>query len=119
MTHLKRQCLISGFNPPSAGLVLEDQMNEYLSAADLAELVGCKPNQRAMMARWLNRHGWRYVVDKNGVPRVLRAYRDKKLGAVDGQQKAGLTSGPNRQAFTRVGEDRRGQTVQTRRQAAH
>ncbi|GLK92330.1 DUF4224 domain-containing protein [Achromobacter pestifer] len=94
-------------------------MNEYLSASDLAELVGCKPNQRAMMARWLNRHGWRYVVDKNGIPRVLRAYRDKKLGVVDGQQKAGLTSAPNRDAFARMGEDRDRKAVQARRQAAH
>ncbi|TRM52408.1 DUF4224 domain-containing protein [Achromobacter sp. LC458] len=94
-------------------------MNDYLSASELAELVECQPNQRAIMARWLSRHGWRYVLGKNGVPRVLRAYRDKKLGVADGQQKAGPTSAPNREAFTRVGEDRDSKAVQARRQAAH
>ncbi|WP_413815389.1 DUF4224 domain-containing protein [Achromobacter sp.] len=94
-------------------------MDEYLSASDLAALVGCEANQKAMMARWLTRHGWRYVLDKNGVPRVLRAYRDKKLGVADGQQKAGPTSAPNREAFTRVGKNRDSKAVQARRQAAH
>ncbi|RPJ88819.1 DUF4224 domain-containing protein [Achromobacter sp. ACM01] len=101
--------------PPSAGFALEIQMNEYLSASDLAELVGCRPNQRAMMARWLDRHGWRYAIDKNGVPRVLRSYRDKKLGVSDGPQKASLTGAPNREAFARMGKNRSTPAVQARR----
>ncbi|MDN7754077.1 DUF4224 domain-containing protein [Burkholderia gladioli] len=55
-------------------------MSAYLSASELADLVGCKPNQRATMARWLDRNGWSYVVDIMGLPKVARAYRDQKLG---------------------------------------
>ncbi|KVD48645.1 hypothetical protein WS61_07440 [Burkholderia sp. ABCPW 11] len=55
-------------------------MSAYLTAGELADLVGCKPNQRATMARWLDRNGWRYVVDTNGLPKVARAFHDQKLG---------------------------------------
>ncbi|MGX9694574.1 DUF4224 domain-containing protein [Achromobacter anxifer] len=91
---------------------------EYLSASELAALVQCKPNQRKMMERWLTREGWAYVLGKNGVPRVLRAYRDRKLGISDGQQKTRLSSAPNREAFSKLGEDRNSKAVQARRRPA-
>ncbi|RRA01122.1 DUF4224 domain-containing protein [Burkholderia cepacia] len=55
-------------------------MSTYLTAKELADLIGCKPNQRATMARWLDRNGWRYVIDINGLPKVTRAFHDQKLG---------------------------------------
>lgn len=100
---------------PPAGIAVEVRMDEYLSASELAALVECKPNQRRMMERWLNRNGWAYVLGKNGVPRVLRAYRDRKLGISDGHQKARLSSAPNREAFANMGKDRNSKAVQARR----
>ncbi|KVM92288.1 DUF4224 domain-containing protein [Burkholderia stagnalis] len=55
-------------------------MSDYLTAHELADLVSCKPNQRAAMARWLEQNHWRFVIDKSGLPKVARAYRDQKLG---------------------------------------
>ncbi|MCW5118614.1 DUF4224 domain-containing protein [Burkholderia cenocepacia] len=55
-------------------------MSTYLTARELADLIGCKPNQRATMARWLDRNGWRYAIDINGLPKVARAFHDQKLG---------------------------------------
>ena len=55
-------------------------MSNYLSASELADLIGCKPNQRTLMAKWLDKNGWQYVVDRSGLPKVARAYHDRKLG---------------------------------------
>ncbi|MGE8616160.1 MAG: DUF4224 domain-containing protein [Achromobacter veterisilvae] len=106
-------------SPPSAGFSSTVQTNEYLSASELAALVQCKPNQRKMMERWLTREGWPYALGKNGVPRVLRAYRDKKLGISDGKQKARLSSAPNREAFTHLGKNRNSTALQARRRPAY
>ncbi|WP_425286163.1 DUF4224 domain-containing protein [Achromobacter kerstersii] len=77
-------------------------MSEYLTASELAELVGCKANQRAAMANWLTANRWSYVVTMNGLPRVLREYRNRKLGLVDEQRtKARLEASPNVDAFRR------------------
>ncbi|CAO3959316.1 DUF4224 domain-containing protein [Achromobacter mucicolens] len=74
--------------------------SDYLSALELADLVGCKANQRAAMANWLDENRWSYVLASNGLPRVLREYRNKKLGLSNDQKpKAGLESGPNIHAF--------------------
>ncbi|WP_367646389.1 DUF4224 domain-containing protein [Achromobacter dolens] len=51
------------------------------------------------MERWLTRNGWPFVIGNTGIPRVMRAYRDRKLGISDGNQKARLSQGPNRDAF--------------------
>lgn len=47
-------------------------MNDYLSMHELAELIGCKPNQRSAMMKWLDANRWRYVVDSHGQPKVAR-----------------------------------------------
>ncbi len=75
-------------------------MNDFLSAAELANLVGCKANQRQVMARWLDSHHWRYVLDKNGLPKVARAYYNRKLGIEEAKGQARYDSTPNLQAFT-------------------
>ncbi|WP_430228066.1 DUF4224 domain-containing protein [Paraburkholderia tropica] len=55
-------------------------MSDYLTASELADLIGCKPNQRTRMINWLADNRWKYVVDRNGIPKVARAFRDLKLG---------------------------------------
>jgi hypothetical protein len=75
-------------------------MSDYLSAQELAELVGCKPNQRAAMTHWLTDNHWRFVLDKNGLPKVARAYRDRKLGLVnETSTNSKFDAAPNLQAF--------------------
>jgi len=51
----------------------------YLSPSELRDLTG-RP-QAALQIRWLRRFAWRFAVDDFGKPRVLRAYRDLRLGA--------------------------------------
>ncbi|MBU9203069.1 DUF4224 domain-containing protein [Burkholderia multivorans] len=74
-------------------------MSDYLTAQELADLVGCKPNQRSMMKKWLTDNHWRYVVDASGLPKVARAYRDRKLGVSTDTTGGKLDAGPNLQAF--------------------
>ena len=52
-------------------------MSDYLSRAELEELTGRK--QRPLQIAWLKARRWRHEVSDRGDPRVLRAYRDKKL----------------------------------------
>jgi hypothetical protein len=52
-------------------------MNEYLTRADLHELTGRQ--QRPAQIAWLRKHRWRFTVTADDEPRVLRAYRDKRL----------------------------------------
>lgn len=97
----------------SWGFCWEAVMSDYLSADELADLVGCKPNQRMAMARWLDREKWKWVPDRNGLPRVARAYRDMKLGLANGSKK--LEDAPNIDAF--VASNRHSKAVQARRGA--
>lgn len=76
-------------------------MSEYLTASELADLIGCKPNQKSIMRRWLDQKRWRYIEDKTGLPRVMRDYRDKKLGVINGKENK-LDSAPNLSAFMGV-----------------
>lgn len=74
-------------------------MSDFLAATALAELVGCKANQRHEMVKWLDRHRWRYVMDKNGLPKVARAYYNRKLGIDETKGQAKYDSAPNLEAF--------------------
>lgn len=50
----------------------------FLSAEELAELTGyCSALGHV---RWLDRNRWRYAMDRNNRPRVLRAYFEDRLG---------------------------------------
>jgi len=73
-------------------------MSDYLTSNELAELVGCKPNQRALMRKWLSEQRWKYIEDRNKFPKVLRPYRDKKLGFSNGHENK-LENAPNLKAF--------------------
>lgn len=55
---------------------------QYLSAFELAELLSCRPNQFALMARRLTAGGWPFDQVKGCCPKVLRAYHDQRMQGV-------------------------------------
>lgn len=54
-------------------------MNTYLTAAELAELIGCAPNSFACMRRYLARHNWPFEPNIRGFPQVSRAYHHARM----------------------------------------
>lgn len=60
----------------------EEMMENYMSAAELAALIGCQPNSYACMRRWLDRGNWPYEKNLVGFPRVARAYHDARMSGV-------------------------------------
>lgn len=72
----------------------------YLSATELAELVDCKPNQRSKMVNWLASHKWRFEIGASGLPRVARAYHDKKMGISEESTRSRYADTPNLSAFS-------------------
>lgn len=72
----------------------------YLSASELAELVGCRPNQKSRMIAWLTQHRWAHVIDVTGNPKVARAYHDKKMGIIEPTKQEPYAEGPDLEAFT-------------------
>jgi hypothetical protein len=73
--------------------------NAYLSANELAALVNCKPNQRCRMTAWLTKNRWRFEVGAGGLPRVARAYHDKKMGISEETTRSRYAETPNLSAF--------------------
>lgn len=51
------------------------------------------------MTHWLRDNHWRFVVDKNGLPKVARVYLDQKLGLSVEPKAAKFDASPTRQAF--------------------
>ena len=51
---------------------------DYLTHEELQELTGCK--QRARQLTWLRSREWAHETTARGEIRVLRAYRDQRLG---------------------------------------
>jgi hypothetical protein len=54
------------------------------------------------MKAWLEKSAWPFVKDRNGMPKVLRHYRDRKLGISDASQStidSKAASGPDLDAF--------------------
>lgn len=72
----------------------------YLSADELAELVDCKPNQRARMVDWLRERKWKFEIASTGLPRVARAYHDRVMGVTDEPKRQKYADEPNLQAFS-------------------
>jgi hypothetical protein len=72
----------------------------YLSADELAELIDCRPNQRSKMISWLTTNRWRFEVASSGLPRVARAYHDRKMGITEEKSQAKYAETPNLSAFT-------------------
>jgi hypothetical protein len=54
-------------------------ISEYLSAAELASLIGCRQNSFACMKRWLTKNEWPYVENIRGFPQVWRKYHDARM----------------------------------------
>lgn len=71
----------------------------YLSATELGDLVGCKPNQKCRMAAWLTKNHWKYELDSNGLPKVARAYHARKMGITEEKTQAKYAEVPNLKAF--------------------
>ncbi len=72
----------------------------YLSASELAELIGCKPNQKSRMAAWLTKNNWRFETDSSGLPKVARMYHDRKMGITEEKLQVKYAETPNLQAFS-------------------
>lgn len=51
----------------------------YLTADELAELIGCASTSFACMRRYLERHHWPFEPNLRGFPRVSRAYHDARM----------------------------------------
>lgn len=73
---------------------------QYLTADELAALVGCQPNQVAVMVRWLERERWPYARDRMGFPKVARAYHDRRMSGIAGGGEA--AAAPNFAALLRI-----------------
>jgi radical SAM superfamily enzyme YgiQ (UPF0313 family) len=54
-------------------------MSNYLTAEELASLIGCAPTSFACMRRYLQRNSWPFEPNLRGFPRVSRAYHDARL----------------------------------------
>lgn len=54
----------------------------YLTADELAELIGCAPTSFACMRRYLERHSWPFEPNLRGFPRVSRAYHDARMSGI-------------------------------------
>lgn len=72
----------------------------YLTANELAELIECKPNQRSKMVSWLTSNRWKFEVGSTGLPRVARAYHDRKLGITEMKAHIKHAEAPNLAAFS-------------------
>ncbi|MDK6077902.1 DUF4224 domain-containing protein [Massilia varians] len=63
-------------------------MSRYLTAAELAELIGCSPHSFACMKRYLTRNNWPFEPNLRGFPQVSREYHDARMA---GSTAAGTT----------------------------
>ncbi|MCG2585976.1 DUF4224 domain-containing protein [Massilia sp. TS11] len=54
-------------------------MNGYLSADELAALIGCKPNSYACMRRYLKSRNWPFEPNLRGFPCISRDYYNRRL----------------------------------------
>lgn len=71
----------------------------YLSATELGALVDCKPNQKCKMVAWLTKNRWKFEVSASGLPKVARAYHDRKMGITEEKGQTKYAEAPNLQAF--------------------
>lgn len=54
-------------------------MSAYLTATELADMIGCERNSFACMRRWLKRNDWPFEANLRGFPKVSRAYHDARM----------------------------------------
>lgn len=53
-------------------------MSLCLTAEELHELTG--RGKAVAQRRWLDRNGWRYALNADGRPKVLKVYAEQRLG---------------------------------------
>ena len=71
-------------------------MNNYLTGAEIAGLIGCKANSFACMRRWLTRNKWPFEVSISGFPIIGRAYHDARMsGEATSKSKVKVRVEPN------------------------
>lgn len=73
--------------------------SNFLSRDELAELIGCQPTSRACMRRWLEKQGWPFVPDRNGLPKVRRDYYDARMTGCAQPSEPTTATEPNRSVF--------------------
>jgi Domain of unknown function (DUF4224) len=54
-------------------------MSDYLTATEIADLIGCKPNSYACMRRWLAKNSYPHGTSITGMPKVSRAYHNARM----------------------------------------
>lgn len=57
-------------------------MSTYMSASELAEMIGCERNSYACMRRYLKKHGWPFEPNLRGFPQVSRVYHDARMSGI-------------------------------------
>jgi hypothetical protein len=75
-------------------------MNNYLSAQELATLIGCAPTSFACMRRYLQRNTWPFEPNLRGFPCVSRAYHDARMSGALQQTQATDGVEPDFSMFT-------------------
>lgn len=74
----------------------------YLTAEQLSELTGLRPNQRAAIRRWLTSRGWVFTTSATGFPQVLTRYHDgRMMGQIAASQEQVAEIEPNYGAFSK------------------
>jgi hypothetical protein len=56
-----------------------NEVNPYLTAVELAGLIGCRPNSFSCMRRWLAKNDWPFSVTISGFPSVSRTYHNSRM----------------------------------------
>ncbi|WP_190275171.1 DUF4224 domain-containing protein [Collimonas fungivorans] len=71
-------------------------MDDYLTASQIATLVGCRNNSYSCMRRWLDKNSWPYAKSITGFPIVSRAYHDARMsGTQTGKPSGKVRVEPN------------------------
>lgn len=61
-------------------------MSAYLTAQELADMIGCGASSFSCMRRYLTKHGWPFEPNLRGFPKVSRAYHDARMSGKLGQE---------------------------------
>ena len=75
-------------------------MSDYMTAQELADMIGCQANSYACMKRWLKKRDWPYETSIRGFPKVSRAYHAARMAGKTPEQAAeALTIEPDFSMF--------------------
>jgi Domain of unknown function (DUF4224) len=54
-------------------------MSAYLTAKELADMIGCEDNSYSCMRRYLKKNAWPFEPNLRGFPQVSRTYHDARM----------------------------------------